>query len=252
MIKAALPLFFILPNLLSSYEGLSPQVWKKKGFENPIIRDLSQELYKEKAQNYTHRVPLTLVHFQEYFWKKKDLIDAAQKVVNAYGDSCGLKFFPLSLVSVKKGGRLHLNAEDSYDRQDPHGEFTLLKRLPKLPKPIGFFVENHSENCDWDNGEECYSWLPGEARFSLYNEGLINNNTFWISEGIYESNTPDRDLSKTLAHELAHVLLNEKDMHFEENGDSKNLMKNIPKFMSTQASPDQCQKIYDNPLVEEI
>jgi hypothetical protein len=168
-----------------------------------------------------YRLQLELVAFRDSRWRPDAILAATREAAGLLAH-CGIRLERAELRQLD-GGR------PEYRYLDTPASRELARRLA-LARPAVFFVEDTRHRPAFD----------AEA-FGRGNTGTRPElaNTVWVTADA-------RDLPVTLAHELAHVLMNAGE-HVELPG---NLMRDETSSANVSLTGAQCARLVDNGLRE--
>ncbi|HUL40628.1 MAG TPA: hypothetical protein VLV32_01795 [Burkholderiales bacterium] len=187
--------------------------------ENPVREVKSYSL--GAAQIYTaggfanaaYGFSPTLVFFASTGWRKKNIFDAVKTTAKILSQ-CGIEI---------QGAQLHLlDAPERFKYYDTPVSRELA-RLAPFPKPTVYFVKDTLQVERFD--AEAIGRANSRTRPEL-------RDTIWIAFGV-------RDLGISLAHELAHVLMNSGE-HVDE---PENLMRDETTPRNTKLDSAQCERM---------
>ena len=161
----------------------------------------------------THQLVPALVFFTGTGWRKENIVDAVKTAAEILGQ-CGIEI---------PSARLHL-----LDAPDKFKYYYVpisreLARIAPFPKPTVYFVKETLQAVGYD--AEAIGKSNSGTRPEL-------RDTIWIAFGA-------RDLGFSLAHELAHVLMDSGE-HIDE---PDNLMNKESSPHSRKLSAGQCQRM---------
>ena len=172
------------------------------------------EIYSAGSEaEFTYQLMPALVFFNGTRWQKEDIFDAVKTAAEILGQ-CGIEIqsAELHLLNTPDGFKYFFNP---VSRE--------LARIAPFPKPTVYFVKDtlQAERFDAEAIGKSNSRTRPELR-----------DTVWIAFGA-------KDLGISLAHELAHVLMDSG----EHLGEPENLMRDETTPQNTRLNSTQCERM---------
>jgi hypothetical protein len=163
----------------------------------------------------THQLSPALVFFTATSWRKESIFDAVKTAAGILGQ-CGIEI---------QSAELHLLAVPEKFQYYYVPVSRELARIAPFPKPTVYFVKDTLQTVGYD--AEAIGKSNSRTRPEL-------RDTVWIAYGA-------RDLGVSLAHELAHLLMDSGE-HVNE---PENLMREESSPRSIKLDSAQCERMRD-------
>ncbi len=209
----------------------------KAGFENIAINELNTVKPTNNIIQFTHHFFITNIIFRNSGWTKNDVLRNMKKSAEIFSQ-CGVLLSGYSIILTDP-----VYPQESYSIWEKgsdgvtHDETILRKLSGDFEKPLIIYVTENTE------GLPAYSWTAEQSK----TQQLAN--TIWVSRQVLDQHKVHQVDGKDhnlIAHELAHILLNEEDQNFP------NLLSGKYLFSNNELTVEQCEELKHSPLVSEI
>jgi hypothetical protein len=179
----------------------------------PTVLERREIQVEQSAAAPAHRLRLTLAYLKDGSWNREDIVAAIAQSSSILGQCA---------IALERAELVLINAEERFRNFYTPFSRELARALP-LARPTIYFVSGTRQRPAFE--AEAIGRGNSASRPEL-------RDTVWVIRSA-------RDLGVTLAHELAHVLMDSGE-HVEEQG---NLMREDTTPQNTRLSDAQCARL---------